>query len=289
MKRKISIKQLCGISDEAGASLDLQIKVHKELGWNSLELRTIHHQPLHHLSDIEIEAVLENIQQNGMKVPVIASSIGNWSTTISAPLENDLLELEQLIRFGKKVGTRYIRIMSYPNADFSDRDWELEVKRRVCLLAKIAFDNGIKILHENCHGWAASDPNRALALVEATEGKGFGLLFDIGNPTAHQYDGLNYFQKILQHIEHIHIKDAVTPKRGRQDFFTFPGEGNTPLLEYIDLLLATGYEGLYSIEPHISLIPHKSGQENLRADLPNSYLEYGERFISLLGDRFENI
>ena len=33
--------KLTGISDEAGAPLDVQIKAHKELGWDSIESRGV--------------------------------------------------------------------------------------------------------------------------------------------------------------------------------------------------------------------------------------------------------
>ena len=33
--------KLTGIADEAGASLDVQIKAHKELGWDSIECRGV--------------------------------------------------------------------------------------------------------------------------------------------------------------------------------------------------------------------------------------------------------
>jgi sugar phosphate isomerase/epimerase len=155
-------------------------------------------------------------------------------------------------------------------------------------LATVARDHGVTLAHENCHGWAASDPERALALVEATRGEGFGLLHDVGNPVYNGHDGLEYLRRTIPHVVHVHVKDARathTPAGERRVDFTWPGEGEARVAESVTMLVRAGYGGVLSIEPHLAFVPHdptvKRSDEERRA----AYLEYGRRMHALLGDR----
>ena len=289
MKKKsnYSIDQFCGIGDEAAPDITNQIKTHQQLGWNKLELRSIDNIPLFLFSDLEMELIYKQIVQSNITIPIIDSTIGNWDKTISQSFQKDLKELKVLIKIAKKFNSNYIRIMSYPNDNLSDKDWESEVIKRICSMAKIAYNEGVVLLHENCHGWAASDPFKALHLVDVTNGKGFGLLFDTGNPIVHNYNCLNYCKKILDHIKHVHIKDAVLSKNSKNEIFTFPGEGDAPILECLKLLSDNGYKGLISIEPHLIFAPHKT-LNIAQVKQKNIYIRYAHYLYSMLGDCFAN-
>ncbi|HWU87792.1 MAG TPA: sugar phosphate isomerase/epimerase family protein [Kofleriaceae bacterium] len=281
---RISIRRLCGVGDEAGHTLDAQIAAQQALGWSQLELRSIDGARIEALADEEMGRIADRLAAAGLGVPVLASTIGDWSSTIAADFADDLAKLSRLLPFARRLRAPFVRIMSYPAGDASDGDWRTEVRRRVTELARRAADQGVTLLHENCHGWAASDPERALALLEATRGRGLRLLFDIGNPVAHGYDGRTYLVRVLPWVAHVHVKDVIPPRATGEPTFTLPGEGEARVLECVDLVLGAGYAGAVSIEPHVAARIHEGARATDEV-LAEAYLAHGRRLMALLGER----
>jgi sugar phosphate isomerase/epimerase len=63
-----------------------------------------------------------------------------------------------------------------------------------------------------------------------------------------------------------------------------PGEGAAELTACLRLLVAAGYRGAWSIEPHLQVLPHRgwagSGAERLR-----TFLDYGRRLERLVAEQ----
>ena len=78
--------KLTGIADEAGASLDVQIKTHQDLGWDSIESRVVEIDGvkgnLHEIPDAAFDKVCEKLAAANMKVVGFGSLIGNWAKKI---------------------------------------------------------------------------------------------------------------------------------------------------------------------------------------------------------------
>ncbi|MCC5621515.1 hypothetical protein [Nostoc sp. CHAB 5715] len=89
----------------------------------------------------------------------------------------------------------------------------------------------------------------------------------------------------LEFVAHIHVKDALPPLvSGGNATFTLPGEGAVPILDCLDYVLAQGYQGGISLEPHLSLIPHE-GTRDTSVERRRTYINYAQRFINLIDDR----
>ncbi|GAB2687662.1 sugar phosphate isomerase/epimerase family protein [Kitasatospora kifunensis] len=245
----------CGITDEAAVDLAGQLAATRELGWRAVELRTVDGQPIDLLNGPAFARTAARIAEADLTVPVIASRIGSWSRPISCDLDQELAELAVLAERCAVLGTRYLRIMSYPNDGLSDIDWEREVLRRVRVLAKHAADRGLILLHENCAGWAGADAGRALRLLDAAGAESFGLLFDTGNGAAYGYRALDQLRTLAPYVKHVQIKDAVGGPQ--QPTYTLPGAGQAQVAQCLRLLLDTGYAGHFSIEPHLAVRPHE--------------------------------
>ena len=104
-----------GISDEAGKTIDRQIAAHRELGWSYLELRTVNGVNLTRLPDDEFDQVYRAVSEAGMRVSCFASAIANWARPITCDPEIDRQDLARAIPRMHRFGTRFIRVMSYPN------------------------------------------------------------------------------------------------------------------------------------------------------------------------------
>ena len=274
-----------GIGDEAAVSLADQIAVHEELGWRSMELRTVDRRPLGELAAAELDAVVGTLLDAGFEVPVLDSAIGNWARPVTAPFEDDVAELRTLAPIARRLGTPFVRIMSYPRGDADDETWRGVAIERVAALARIAEDEGVTLAHENCVGWGGLSAERTLALLEAVDSPALRVLFDVGNAVVDGYDGYEYLGRVLPAVVAIHVKDAALGPGGEARF-TMPGEGDARLADCLTLAFASGYRGHVAIEPHVAHVIH------LGADAPpevlrGSYVAYARRFEELLEDALE--
>ncbi|WP_415140511.1 sugar phosphate isomerase/epimerase family protein [Nocardioides sp.] len=259
-----------------------QLAVHHELGFGGIELRNVDDQPLATIEPTRRRHITDEVVASGLRVVALDSTIGNWATSIVAPVEPDLQELDVLAEIADRVASRYVRVMSYPNAGLSDAEWGSRVLDRFGLLTERAATYGLTLVHENCSGWAARDPTRARALLDHVASPALRLLFDLGNPITHGDDPLEYLRPVLDAVVHVHIKDVVYDRANGTAEFTMPGHGSAPLQEVLDLLAGVHYAGAVSLEPHVAHVHHLG--DTAPADLRRtSYLAYAREFLTLVG------
>ncbi|MEE8590693.1 MAG: sugar phosphate isomerase/epimerase, partial [Spirochaetia bacterium] len=70
---------ITGIADEGSPELKEQIRIHKTLGWNTLELRLIGKTNICDIDEAAFDEVYRTLQQEKMGVICLASSIANWA------------------------------------------------------------------------------------------------------------------------------------------------------------------------------------------------------------------
>ncbi|MCZ7414542.1 MULTISPECIES: sugar phosphate isomerase/epimerase family protein [unclassified Streptomyces] len=247
---------LSGIGDEAGASLDEQLSALTTLGWSGIELRSVDGTALADLDDAAFGRLTERLAAAGLGVTCVDSRIANWARPISGDFEEDLRELRILADRCERLGTRNVRVMSYPNDGWSEERWRDAVLDRMGKLTAHAEDAGLVLLHENCAGWAGSSAERMLGLLEAVDSPALKLLFDTGNGVAYDYEAYDLLPSIAPHVAHVHIKDAVGTRDDVR--YTLPGDGRCRVADAVRYLTESGYRGVWSIEPHINVRPHES-------------------------------
>lgn len=157
--------RLAGIGDEAAVELTGQIDALRVLGWSAIELRTVDGTNLAELAPRNLARVRDALREAGIDVVCLASRIGGWARPITAPLVNDLRELDILAEHCAVFGTRLVRVMSYPNDGLPEHEWGVRARERLAQLAERAARHGIVLAHENCSGWAGTDPERMSRLV----------------------------------------------------------------------------------------------------------------------------
>lgn len=273
-----------GISDEAGQAIDTQIKAHRELGWQHLELRLVDGTNLTQLPDNKFDEVYRKVEEAGMKVSCFASAIANWSRPITCDPSIDIEDLERAIPRMHRFRTPYIRVMSYPNDPVTpvpEREWRAEAIRRMKRLAEIAENGGIILCHENCSGWGGQSAENSNILMEEVNSPALRVLFDTGNPVTYGQDAWEYYQAVYPHIEYVHIKDA-TKKADGEDHYTYCGEGDGRVRDILRDLLGKGYTGGISIEPHLAAVIHTGQKASSEQLLYDSYTEYGRRLMKIV-------
>jgi sugar phosphate isomerase/epimerase len=271
-----------GISDEAGHPIEAQIKAHKELGWKHIEIRRDGEQNLTDVDDAEFERVLGLVQDAGLTITCFASQLGNWSREITGDFEVDKAELVRAIPRMQKAGTRFIRTMSWKQAGVPMGEWEKETIRRMRELAAMAADGGVALAHENCTGWASEGPEQTIQLMDAVDSPGLVVLYDTGNSVGYNKDTLGFLRGVLDRIAYVHIKDMVREPDGNAHG-VWPGTGDSLLRQQLQEILASGYDGVFSIEPHVASVIHE-GKDASPEELYESYVKYGRMFMELMED-----
>lgn len=276
------VKCLCGISDEAGSALDVQIATHRELGWELIELRTVGGARVVDLPRQELAQVRSALRANGLRVAAIDTGIGGWGRTVRTPLRLDVEELKRAADCADVLGSRRLRIMSFQNDELSPEAWRGEALERIATLAEAARATDLVLLHENCQGWASQGPEQTLDMLRQIDSPHLRLLFDTGNPVAYGQSSLSFIHAVAGWVEHVHIKDALLPVGGEVEY-SLPGAGQAHVALCIDVLFRHGYRGAFSIEPHRAYAPHlgTGGDAEVRRQ---TYLSYGRRFRALLED-----
>ncbi|MGQ9589750.1 MAG: sugar phosphate isomerase/epimerase family protein [Planctomycetota bacterium] len=274
---------LSGIADEASPKLDRQIQAHRELGWRHIEMRNVEGKNLTDLPDREFDAAAGAIEEAGLQVSCFASQLGNWSRPIATDFRVDVEELRRALPRMARLRTPFIRCMSYPNATppWPEADWRREAVRRLRELARMAEEGGVTLVHENCSGWGGKGPGETMDLLAEVGSPALRLVFDTGNPAQYGQDAWEYYRRVRDAVAYVHVKDYRRAP-GAKEQAVYAGEGDCAVREIIRDLLERGYDGGFSIEPHITSVIHLR-QEATDPELAYStYVEYGRRFQALL-------
>ncbi len=285
---------LTGIADEAGASIDAQIRATRELGWDCIEARTVEVEGfpranLHDLPDAAFGLVEEKLARAGIGVYALGSTIANWSKRIEDPF--DTADVERAVVRMKRLGTRYVRIMSYAVSPGPDQREE-ERFRRVSEIARRFLDAGLVPLHENCMNYGGMSWQHALRLLENVPGLRW--VFDTANPVFNddcskpeprpKQDPWEFWTRVRDHVDHIHVKDAVWVPERNDARYTLPGEGDGAVRRILADALARGYDKGISIEPHTAVVFHDSSSRSSEQEAYDSYVLYGRRLAELIGE-----
>jgi sugar phosphate isomerase/epimerase len=274
-----------GISDEAGQPIATQIRAHKELGWKHLELRMVDGTNITQLSDADFDAVVQAVDEAGMSCSCFGSAIANWARPITCDPQIDIDDLARSIPRMKRMGTEFIRVMSYPNDPDNPIDepaWRKEAISRMKTLAKMAEDGGIILAHENCSGWGGLSAENSNILLAEVNSPALKVVYDTGNPVSYKQDAWDYYQTVYDHVAYVHIKDANLVDG--EAVYCYCGDGQGFVKETISDLLKKGYKGGFSIEPHLAAIIHTGESTDNAEELYNSYTEYGRRLVKIVED-----
>jgi len=295
--------QLTGITDEGSPLLETQIQIHQQLGWPAMEMRLIESDGvknnIHDLPDALFDQACEKIEAAQMHVCCFGSVIANWAHSIEDDFSITLTEIERTIPRMQRLRTPMIRIMSYAvlkdenGVDLPDQ-MEEERFRRMREIVRRFADAGIVAAHENCMNYGGMSVSHALRLQE--EVPDLKWVFDTANPVFNEdrdhpgqmQDPWPLYQALRPHIAHVHIKDCTYDAETRLPVFTYPGKGDGKVEAIISDLIATGYSGYLSIEPHVAVIFHNTAltdgmDPEVRArEQMESYLRYGRELEAMV-------
>jgi sugar phosphate isomerase/epimerase len=287
--------KLTGFADEATNGIEGQVAVLKQLGWNAIELRAVDSTLAHNLPENDFSRVADYLEEQGIEVACLGSGIANWSIPITQPFEETKDVVHRTIKRMKRLHTTYVRIMSFkviqdPEGRILEDQMVDERIRRMNWICQSFLDEGLVPVHENCHTYGGLSYEHTLFLLDKVPG--LKLVFDTGNPpiTADGrkdfpypfQDSYEFFSHVKDHIVHVHIKDAVMDADGKTEHYRYPGEGTGQIRKIVSELKRDGYDGYFSIEPHMEVVFHNAAAESTEERRIANFIEYGRRFERLL-------
>jgi sugar phosphate isomerase/epimerase len=275
-----------GIADEAGQAVDTQIRAHKELGWSHIELRKTDGKQFTDATDAEFDAIRRKLDAAGIRVSCFASPIANWATKITQPIENDIAILERAIPRMKTLGTSFIRVMGWPNDGLPEAEWRARAVSRMKELTRRAEDGGITLVLENCDGWpsrSAKDYGEFFSLVGSPALKA---VYDTGNAPGHKFTNVwEWYQTAKPHIAYIHIKAHTgfgVPENEVAHVWPDDPRSASMVPAIAKDLFAGGYDGGFSIEPHMKAIIHLGKEISNEEAAYQTYVEHGRRMMKVI-------
>lgn len=295
---------LSGFADEAGNSLATQIKAIKTLGWDFIELRNVEGKNLASFDQAEFEFLQKSLHEAKLRINCFGSPVANWSRQARSEedFQKDLNDLNSALPRMQKLGIKLIRGMSYvPASDEEPDNPELEqiIFRKVKELVQRCADAGIVYGHENCRNYGGMSWQHTLKLLEAVNHENLKLIFDTGNPVFtlrrigkppyHTQSAWEFYSKVKEHITYVHIKDgtALINEKGEPvTTYCFAGDGEGDVRAILIDLFRQGYDGGFSIEPHVATVFHADDnpegtalQQQRRFD---TFVSYGREFEQLV-------
>jgi sugar phosphate isomerase/epimerase len=239
---------LSGFADEISPDLDEQCRVLGELAMRYLEFRAAWQTNVLDLDDEQLERVRKTLGHNDLRVSSIGSPIGKVG--VHDDFDDHLRRFDRALHVARVFGAPYIRIFSFflPKGDdpSSHRD---EVLRRMEALARRAEGHDVVLLHENEKGIYGDVPERCRDIVETVGSPRLRLAWDAANfvqcgvrPHTDGYDMLR------PHLEYVQIKDAVWTTGE----VVPAGEGDGEARRTIRALREDGFDGFFSLEPHLA-------------------------------------
>ena len=282
---------LTGFADEAASDIDGQIRATKELGWSRIEMRNVDGVNLHDLPDEKFDLVCGKLADAGIEVNCFGSAIANWSKSILRPYDDDIASAKRAVVRMKRLGTKFIRIMSYP--PIPDKPMEEQMAeerfRRLREICALFLDEGLQPLHENCMNYGGQGWKYTLEMLDAVPG--LKLVFDTGNPVntndrerpGRKQSAWDFYDHVRDHVVYVHIKDGVVGADGKVTW-CWCGEGQGDVRRIVADLLKRGYDGGFSMEPHMAVIAHDASVKSDADIRYANYVAYGRRFEKIVSD-----
>jgi len=269
---------LSGFSDEISPDFGAQCALVAKLELQYLEFRSAWDTNVLDLDTDQLNEAQRILGAHRLKVSSIGSPIGK--IFIDEDFEPHLARMQHAADVARFFEAPFIRIFSFFMRDGSNPDDHRdEVLRRMSALASVAEDAGVVLLHENEKDIYGDIPRRCLDIVESVGSEHLKVAWDAANfvqvgvrPYTEAYAMLR------PHLAYVQIKDA----RLDTGEVVTSGEGDGELVETIRALRADGFDGFFSLEPHLGQAHALGGFSG-----PELFTEAWQAFTDIL--KAENI
>ena len=238
---------LSGFVDEISDDFKEQCDVAAGLGLRYVEVRSAWGTNILDLDSDQLSTVREILAEYGLEVSSIGSPIGK--IFIDDDFAPHLERMRHAVQVAQSLGAPYIRIFSFFIPEGTDPDSRREeVLSRMSALAEAAADSDVILAHENEKEIYGDLPRRCLDIVTSVSSPKLQLAWD---PANFVQVGVRPFSEgyamLRPHVAYMQIKDALLADAS----VVVAGAGDGELRETVRALRADGFDGFFSLEPHL--------------------------------------
>jgi 3-dehydroshikimate dehydratase len=241
--------RLAAFGDEISPDLDEQIALLQEAGIRYLELRAVDGTNVLDLTDAQVAGIRHKLAAGGIGVSAIASPIGK--VPIDSPFEEQLARFERALALAHTFETPFVRIFSFYPAAGAVPGTVPErgaVLARLRTLVDLARSAGITLLHENEKDIYGDTIARCVDLMQTLADPHVAAAFDPANfVQCGQVPEPDARAALQPWILHVHVKDVTAEGR-----MVPAGEGAAGWPGLLARLRSAGYEGFFTLEPHLA-------------------------------------
>jgi sugar phosphate isomerase/epimerase len=240
---------LAGFADEIDPDPDIQFRTLNELGIRFVEFRSAWDTNVVDLDDDQIARIKQKLASHGIRVSAVGSPIGKVG--IDDDFDAQLARFDRALWVAEQLETTYIRLFSFfiPEADDPAAHRE-EVLRRMNALVVRSRGHDVVLCHENEKAIYGDVPARCLDLVKSVGSERLRLVWDAANfvqcGVRPYTDG---YVRLRPYLEYVQIKDALF-ETGQ---VVPAGQGDGEIDRTNRALYGDGFEGFFSMEPHLTL------------------------------------
>jgi sugar phosphate isomerase/epimerase len=265
--------RLSGFADEISAEVTEQCQTLLQLGIHNIEIRSAWGTNVLDLDEGQLCEVSSLLADHNLAVSSIGSPIGK--IYLDEDFTGHLERMRHAAEVARRLNAPYIRIFSFfmrPGIDpDSCRD---EVLRRVAAFTQIAETYKVTLIHENEKDIYGDTPERCRDLVESIASDYLRATWDPANfvqvgctPYRDGYELLRPYLVYLQIKDALAATGAVVPA----------GHGDGQVRETIRALRADGFDGFFSLEPHLETGHRLGGFSG-----PERFTEAWRAFVQIL-------
>ena len=238
---------LSGFVDEIDDDFAVQCRVAADLGLKYAEVRSAWGINILDLDDDQLQRVRELLAEHGLQVSSIGSPIGKIG--IDDDFGPHLERMRHAAEVAQFLNAPYVRLFSFFIPEGEDPDsYRDEVLRRMRAIADVAEQAGVIAVHENEKEIYGDIPRRCLDIVTSVDSPSLKLAWD---PANYVQCGVRPFTEgyadLRPHTVYIQIKDALLADAS----VVVAGAGDGEVAETIRALQADGFDGFFSLEPHL--------------------------------------
>lgn len=264
---------LSGFTDEISPDAETQCVVASELGLRFVELRSAWDTNVLDLDDAQRDRIVQLLHAHDLRVSSVGSPIGKIS--VDEDFDAHLARMRHAALVAQQLEAPYVRVFSFfvrPGTD--PATWRDVVLHRMAALADVAREAGVVLLHENEKGIYGDTPQRCLDVVESVGSPHLALAWDSANFVQVGVRPFTDGYALLRpHLEYVQVKDA----RSATGEVVPAGRGDGELVETVRALRDDGFDGFFSLEPHLSTAHSLGGFSG-----PELFTEAWEAFTTIL-------
>ena len=238
---------LSGFSDEIAPELDIQLAAIREWGLSHIELRAADGVNVSDFSPEKVKEVKAKLAAAGVSVSSIGSPLGKIS--IEEDFAPHLEKVKRTLEIQKELGAPYIRMFSFYLPEGQDPAlFRGEVLERLHRMVEEAAAWDSVLLHAIEKGIYGDNAPRSKDLLDQFYGPHYQGVFDFANFVQVGQETLPAYEMLKPYLAYVHVKDALFADGS----VVPPGQGDGHVKEILSDLIAGGYKGFLSLEPHLT-------------------------------------